>query len=272
MAPDNSFKPNALPETAICFTDVTVELAGLLIVDRVCASVPLGSSTAIIGPNGAGKTTLLLSILGEVPYSGKISFASSTKGAKKIGYVPQQIPLDRGSPTTVLELFSLGSQRLPLWLGLRRKTLIRAMELLEAVDVSHLAQRKLGKLSGGELQRVLLALALAQEPDILLLDEPTGSIDCGGEHVFCELLEDLRKQRGFTQLMVTHDLSMVTHHATHVICLNRTVVAEGPPAEVLTTQTLVNMFGLHMGLVNAHSLPDIPANCGSTCSHRGQDA
>jgi zinc transport system ATP-binding protein len=120
------------------------------------------------------------------------------------------------------------------------------------------------------MQRVLLALALGQEPDLLVLDEPASGVDFQGEHVFCELLENLRCQRGFTQLMVSHDLPTVTHHATHVICLNRRVAAEGPPREVLTAETLTAIFGLHMGLVNSRVLPDGSRSCSSPCC-RGVD-
>jgi zinc transport system ATP-binding protein len=128
-----------------------------------------------------------------------------------------------------------------------------------------LENRKIGALSGGEMQRVLLALALGREPDLLVLDEPASGVDFQGEHVFCELLDRLRCEKGFTQLMVSHDLPTVTHHATHVICLNRKVAAEGAPREVLTTETLTAIFGLHMGLVDSRALPSGKCSCSSSC-------
>jgi zinc transport system ATP-binding protein len=163
----------------------------------------------------------------------------------------------------------MGWQRDPLWFGVRKRHRSRATQLLSAVRADGLEARRLGALSGGEMQRVLLALALGQNPDLLLLDQPAAGVDFQGEHVFCELLEELRREQGFTQLMVSHDLATVTHHATHVICLNRKVAAEGPPREVLTNETLTAVSGLHMGLVDHRGLPDGNACCSGPDRARG---
>ncbi len=250
-------------DSAVVFHDVSVVLDGVTILDRISASAPCGGSTAIIGPNGAGKTTLLLTLLGQLPYTGRIRIHCAAGRRSRLGYVPQRLAFDRGLPMTVIEFMVMGKQRLPLWFGTRQPYRNRAMALLSAVKADGLAFRKLGALSGGELQRVLLALAIAQEPDLLILDEPASGVDFQGEHVFCELLEQLRHERGFTQLMVSHDLATVAHHATHVICLNRKVAAAGPPREVLTRENLAAIFGRHMGLVDAGSIPE---NCRSECA------
>ncbi len=149
----------------------------------------------------------------------------------------------------------MGIQKRPLWLGIRPSLKAHSLELLSMVKAEHLASRRLGDLSGGEMQRVLLALALQQEPELLVLDEPSAGVDFQGEHLFCELLDELRAAKGFTQLMVSHDLGMVFHHATHVICLKRHVFAEGTPDEVLTQENLMALFGMHMGLINPHAPP-----------------
>ena len=242
---------------AVVFNGVSVMLDGVTILDEISAIAPCGGSTAIIGPNGAGKTTLLLALLGQLPYTGHIQILCGAVGRRpRLGYVPQRLAFDRGLPMTVIEFMVMGKQRLPLWFGTRQPYRNRAMDLLSAVKADGLSSRKLGALSGGELQRVLLALALEQEPDLLILDEPASGVDFQGEHIFCELLEQLRHERGFTQLMVSHDLATVAHHATHVICLNRKVAAAGPPQEVLTRENLATIFGIHMGLVDAGSIPE----------------
>lgn len=247
---------------AVTFENVTVSLGGNCILDRISVRIPLGSCTAVVGPNGAGKTTMLLALLGEVPFTGDIRVFRADEGRPlRIGYVPQRLQFDRGMPLTVLEFMVMGRQRSPLWFGLRRAHRDRARQLLAAVKVDELEKRRIGALSGGEMQRVLLALALGQEPDLLVLDEPASGVDFQGEHLFCELLDKLRCERGFTQLMVSHDLPTVTHHATHVICLNRKVAAEGSPREVFTPENLTAIFGLHMGLVDSRALSSRDCSC-----------
>ena len=241
------------PTDAIDFCDVSVHRSGLSILDHVSASVPKGSCTVIVGPNGAGKTTLILALIGEMRHTGSISICTGRSGGPlRLGYVPQRISIDRGMPLTVMEFLVMGIQKRPLWLGIRPSLRTRSLELLSMVRAEHLAARRLGNLSGGEMQRVLLALALQQEPELLVLDEPSAGVDFQGEHLFCELLDELRSTQGFTQLMVSHDLGMVFHHATHVICLKRRVFAEGTPADVLTPDNLMALFGMHMGLINPH--------------------
>ncbi len=251
---------------AVMFENVAVTLGGNTILENVSARIPQGSCTAIVGPNGAGKTTMLLSLLGEVPFTGGIRVSRADEGRHlRIGYVPQRLQFDRGMPVTVLEFMVMGWQRRPLWFGVRRGYRDRARGLLASVKLDGLENRRIGALSGGEMQRALLALALGQEPDLLVLDEPASGVDFQGEHVFCELLDKLRCEKGFTQLMVSHDLPTVTHHAAHVICLNRRVAAEGPPGEVLTAETLTAIFGLHMGLVDSRALPNGKCSCSSPC-------
>jgi zinc transport system ATP-binding protein len=270
----NSQKSNEVfADTAVLFENVSVDRGGVSILDSVTARVPRGGCTAIIGPNGAGKTTLLLALLGEMPYKGHIHAACNvTGGCSRIGYVPQRITFDRGMPITVTEFLVMGVQQKPLWFGVRGALKRQSVELLASVKAEHLAERRLGALSGGEMQRVLLALALQQNPELLVLDEPAAGVDFQGEHVFCELLDGLRRANGFTQLMVSHDLATVTHHATHVICLNRKVAAEGPPRQALTDANLTAIFGKHMGLVASRSMPDGRAVCSAPCCEEDRHA
>lgn len=257
--PDN----NGNIEAVLNINNVSVNLGNINILENVTAEIQEGGSTAIVGPNGAGKTTLLLAILGHIPFKGSIKFRSGK--TPRIGYVPQKLTFDRGLPLTVLEFMAMGIQRLPLWLGIKSSNKDKGYSLLESVGAESLASRRLGALSGGEIQRVLLALAIQQDPEMLVLDEPAAGVDLRGGAVFCELLEELRLSRGFSQLMVSHDLGVVTHHATHVICLNRKVIAQGPPKEVLTSDNLTAMFGMHMGLVDSKAMPEGHATCSADC-------
>lgn len=262
-----------MPGTAaVKYIDVSVRLGGNTILDGVSAHIPRGSSTAIVGPNGAGKTTMLLTLLGKTPYKGTIETSKTETGSPpRIGYVPQRLTFDRGMPITVVEFMVMGWQRFPLWFGVKSRFREKAKKLLAEVKAENLEKSKLGSLSGGEMQRVLLALALGQNPDLLVLDEPASGVDFQGEYIFCELLESLRKKQGFTQLMVSHDLATVTHHASHVICLNRKVAAEGPPNDVLTNENLTAIFGMHMGLVDRRAMPDGEVSCTAECCEHGSE-
>ena len=240
---------------AISFENVSVTIGGVRILESVDAQVRRGSATAIIGPNGAGKTTLLLAALGQLPFTGRIRIPDTPRGAARLGYVPQRLDFDRGMPMTVMDVMVMGPQRRPLFVGRSRRRMDAAMSLLESVKADSLASRRLGALSGGELQRVLLALAIQRDPDVLVLDEPSSGVDIAGGSLLCELLDTLRAARGFTQLMVTHDLSLVTAHATDVICLNRRVMGQGPTSSTLNAAVLAATFGLHLGVADLHPLP-----------------
>jgi zinc transport system ATP-binding protein len=244
-----------MSQVAVSFENVSVAIGGVRILESVNATVTRGSATAIIGPNGAGKTTLLLATLGQLPFTGRIRILDTPRGPARLGYVPQRLDFDRGMPLTVMDLMVMGPQRRPLWTGRSRRHCEAALALLESVKADPLADRRLGALSGGELQRVLLALAIQRDPDILVLDEPSSGVDIAGESLLCELLDTLRGHRGFTQVMVTHDLSLVTAHASDVICLNRRVMGQGPTHTTLTAEVLAATFGIHLGVADLHPLP-----------------
>jgi zinc transport system ATP-binding protein len=232
-------------EVAIAIRGVNVHLRKQEILEDVTCDVPAGRITAVIGPNGAGKTTLLLAVLGLVPYRGRITFPAFRGAAPRIGYVPQRLALDRGLPCTVQDLFALALKGGPHWVGMSEDTRRRIRENLERVGAGKLEQRFLGKLSGGEMQRVLLALALEGDPDILLLDEPTAGVDAPGEQLFCDILSDLQRERNLTVVLISHDLSVVSHHAEQVICLNKTVRCSGG-LSVLSEENLLKTYGLHI--------------------------
>jgi zinc transport system ATP-binding protein len=246
----------SLTGATVSFEDVTVERGGVPIVTSVSATVPPGRFTAIIGANGAGKTTLLLALLGKIDHGGAVRVVTPFPDRPpRIGYVPQRFEFDRGMPLTVIEVLLMGRQRRPLFFGRDKRFGSEVAEILDAVGAAHLADRQLGALSVGEQQRVLLALSLQRGPDLLLLDEPAAGVDYRGEQLLCGLLDTLRERLGFTQVMVSHDLGIVTAHADHVICLNRRLIGEGPPDEILTPDVLEATFGVHRGMPHLEGLP-----------------
>jgi zinc transport system ATP-binding protein len=237
-------------KAAVSLTNVTVRLGAQLALDGVTAEVPPRGLTALIGPNGAGKTTLLKAILGLVPFEGRITFPHYG-GRPRFGYVPQSLGVDAGSPLTVMDFMLLKLQRRPLWLGRRRPAAVEALRQLRAMRAEELADRPLGELSGGERQRVLLAAAVSgpgKGPQVLLLDEPAAGIDAAGGELFAELLAKLTEERGMTTVLVSHDLSVVSAHARHVLCLNRRLMGEGCAAETISTETITAMYGRGKGL------------------------
>lgn len=206
-----------------------------------------GELTALIGANGAGKSTLLKAILGEIPHSGTLQYIDA-KGVRSghplIGYVPQQLSFDLNTPTSVFDLFMACLTDIPSWLAGPRKVRARVGQSLARVQTEHLMDRRLGALSGGELQRVLLALALDPIPDLLLLDEPVAGIDRNGLELFYRIVDDLRQNYDLSIILVSHDFGLVAKHADRVVLLNGTVICSGTPAEVFSDLRTREEFGM----------------------------
>ena len=234
---------------AIIFESVRLRRGGLCTLDNVNARVPRGSNTVLIGPNGAGKTSLLLCLLGQLKHEGRIDILPLADGSSpRLAYVPQQLALDPHMPLLVREFLALGADHWPLWLGSRTRVREQAGRALALVGAEHLCNARMGRLSGGESRRVLLAAALLRNPDILVLDEAEAGVDVLGEQLFWQTLDAARRSLGFTQLMVSHNLSLAAHYASHIICLNRNVQAEGPPRLCLGSAQLLRLFGLPIHL------------------------
>lgn len=220
--------------------DVCVVLGGAPVIQGITLQVERGSTVALIGPNGAGKTTFLRAALGLVPLaSGSIRLFGvpvSQLGElrRKVGYVPQRLDFDRYLPLTTYEMLRAYAPH-----ASRR----RIEDALHEVGISNLANRPLGKLSGGQLQRAVIALNLLREPEILFLDEPATGVDVEGEARFYEVIENLRQQHRLTVLLVSHDLSVVTRYASQVLCINRRLFCFGPPAEALSAETIRMVYG-----------------------------
>jgi len=255
---------------SVCFENVCLSRGGNRILNNICATAPAGGSTVLVGPNGAGKTTLLLCLIGEMAYTGRIQFAGLER-QPRTAYVPQHLIMDRSLPLRVCEFLALSRQRQPLWLGLRPWARNEGRQLLQMVKAEHLEQSRMGDLSGGELRRVLLAAALGRNPELLVLDEPAAGVDVRGERLFWELLDNARHERGFTQIMVSHNLPLVAHYATHVVCLNKTVCATGAPRATLTSSTLMELFGVPIHLYPDQCDPEDPGcpQCGVVSEAEG---
>lgn len=234
---------------------LSVTLGGVPVLKDVSLHVNCGELIAIVGPNGAGKTTLLRAMLGEVRYSGTIHF--QVKGSPSehphIGYVPQKLNYDLDSPISVLDLIASAVSADPVWLGVKPSLRKNIAASLESVSAEKLLYKKIGELSGGELQRVLLAMAMMPEPDLLLLDEPMSGVDAKGLSLFYQIASSLTKKKDVTILLVTHDLIGVAPHADRMILLNKSVIAGGKPAEVLSDERLIKALG--PSLWNISKLP-----------------
>lgn len=241
----------------VSIRDLRVDLGGSPILSGVSADLARGRVTALIGLNGSGKTTLLRALVREYPYRGTVRFHCghdhSRPTPEHIGYVPQKLTLDARLPLTVKDLLALALSRRPLFLGVSKATTARIVGLLERVGMVEHIDRPVEGLSGGQLQRVLLALALDPKPELLLLDEPAAGIDFKDQQKFYDLIADLNRYAGVTVLLVSHELTMVNRHADHVLCLrDGRIQCEGPPREVLTPGNLAQTFGTDMHVHHSH--------------------
>ncbi len=204
-----------------------------------------GQLTVLIGPNGGGKTTLLRAMLGLVPYGGSILHLDEHDkpfSGLKTGYVPQQLPFDKQMPVTVRDLLAAALSPRPVWTGVSHKTRSQALQALAMAQAEALIDRRLGALSGGELQRVLLALALNPTPDLLILDEPVSGVDHNGQALFLDTVNALRKQQHMAILLVSHDWTLVQEYADQVVLIDKTVKAIGTADEVFSSAAFMASF------------------------------
>lgn len=210
--------------------------------NSVSFSIEEGDSLAVIGPNGAGKTTLLKSLLGSIDYEGEIIWHKKPK----IGYVPQRFDFDRTIPLTVLEFFLLSKSDKDFWFP-SRQAIAEITQALNHVNAYKLINRRIGELSSGEFQRVLIAHAIFGNPNILFFDEPTTGIDIEGEITIYSLLKHLAKELSLTLVLISHDLNIVFEYANKVVCLNKKMLCSGSPAHILTPEHLSELYGGTVG-------------------------
>lgn len=243
-----SFIPhNKSCDKACCLRlqNVGVQIGSDTILENVNLHVHCGELVALIGPNGAGKSTILKAILGQREYDGVIAFSMPGVRHRKpprIGYVPQSPTFDPGDPMSVADLFACCMTRRPAFLGLSKPMREKVMLCLERVHGTDLIDKRVGTLSGGQLQRVLLALALEPVPNILVLDEPLSGIDAAGNGELMDMLDEIRNNYDLSILMTTHDFGMLRRYADQVILVDKTVIAQGTPDEVMQSDAFLTTF------------------------------
>ena len=224
--------------------DLSVKIGSNVIIEDVNLHVHCGEMVALIGPNGAGKSTLIKAILGQQPYDGVISFSVPGQRNRKlkIGYVPQSPSFDAGDSVTVADLFACCMSKRPAFLGLSKAMREDILMCLERVRSENLIDKRVGTLSGGELQRVLLALALEPLPNLLILDEPLSGVDVEGMETLMDMLDEIRQTYDLSILMITHDFSMLGRYADQVVLLNKRPLCQGTPFEVLNSDAFREAF------------------------------
>lgn len=229
--------------------NLSVHIGNETILEHVNLHVHCGQLVALIGPNGAGKSTFIKAILGQRDYDGVIVFSVPGQRYPKarIGYVPQSPAFDPGDPFSVADLFACCMSRRPAFLGLSKSMRETVLDCLSRVHGEDLIHKRVGSLSGGELQRVLLALALEPMPNILILDEPLSGVDVEGMETLMDMLDELRKTYDLSILMTTHDFSMLPRYANHVVLLDQQVKCQGTPEEVLSSEAFRTAFHMKGG-------------------------
>jgi manganese/iron transport system ATP-binding protein len=253
--------------------EVSVRYGTRLALDAVSLAVVQGAQVAVVGPNGAGKSTLFKAVVGLLPIaSGEVLLHGQARSEYKepIAYVPQREEVDWRFPVTVFDVVAMGRYGRGKWLTRLTVADRRAVhQSLERLDVEDLAHRPIGELSGGQQQRVFLARALAQEPHVLLLDEPFTGVDVSTREATLDLLAGLRS-RSVTVLVSTHDLDLAAGRFDQVVLLNHKLVKAGAPREVFTEENLQEAFSGQMVVVDGRVIV-VDQCCGGERTDQGAD-
>ena len=240
-----------MPQPIIRFLNASFGYPGVLALSKITLDIAAGEFVGVIGPNGSGKTTLCKAVLGLMaPVSGSLNiFQCACEKLRchhraRIGYVPQKGVLDKHFPITVLETVLMGrygALGLLRWPGRADREM--ALDALAQVGMADHREMRLGQLSGGQQQRVLIARALAQQPQVLLLDEPTTGIDLVTQYRVLELVSRFHQTLGLTIVLITHDVDMIRPHVDRLVLLKTRLYAAGPPDVVLNPELLQQVYG-----------------------------
>ena len=253
----NSTKDKVFDNTAIIVSDgCCVQLGNTQALDDVTFSITKGKKVAVVGPNGGGKSTLFNALAGLVPVvngSLKINGLSPQDAKGLISYVPQRDLINRNFPLSVKQVVEMGLvSKNSLNLFSRKQINLKIKEALENVGLSEKINQNINNLSGGQFQRVLIARGLAQDADILLLDEAFSAVDVGAQEDIMSLISDINLD-GKTILVATHDINNLEEKFDEVLCLNRHCCAYGNPSEVLTKDVIKEMYGPHYEMFKSHT-------------------
>ncbi len=254
-------------ELAIFLKDVWVRYNHHIVLENINLKIMVKEIVSIVGPNGSGKTTLLNTILGfKEPFKGCVSvFGQHPQDMKRngmIGYLPQSSPHDTQFPVGVFDVVAMSRYgRKPFWGRLKKQDTEQIQECLQKVDMADFQSHHFGSLSGGQKQRVLIARALALQPKILILDEPSTGLDSIAQDQFYKMLQKLRIDEELTILMVSHDIGVVSEIVDQIACLNKQIHFHGNPREGIPSEALNKVFGKDIHFV----LHD--KNC-ETCENR----
>ena len=240
--------PGTMDHSLLTVSNLSVRFGEKIVIDDLSFEVGKDQTLAVIGPNGAGKTVLFRALLGLTPHRGEVKW----KKGIRVGYVPQRLSVESDLPITTAEFFELK--------GISKDEARHTLKMVGFKEDSphpghleeHVLSRKLGVLSGGELQRVLIAWALVGAPEVLLFDEPTAGVDASAEETIYSLLHRLHDEEKLTIILISHDLQVVYRYATTVLCLNKEKVCYGPPQSVLHQESLEKLYGKDVGFYHHH--------------------
>ena len=228
-----------------------------VVLDDVNLHIHCGSLNAIIGKNGAGKSTLVRAILKDVPTVGTIEYRDTKNGKMKdlkIGYVPQAINIEKNTPLSVYDLIASFQYHYPVFLPKNKRIYEEIKKHLETFEAADLIDKQVCNLSGGQLQRVLLSMAVADKPKLLLLDEPVSGIDKNGMELFYKTITYLKEHYDLAIILISHDLDYVKKYADHVVLLDRTVLKQGTVTEVFESPEFRSVFSVESENVWIHGM------------------
>lgn len=226
--------------------DIGVSIGEQNILQHVNLHIHCGTLAAVIGKNGAGKSTLIRAILGDIPHTGTIEFKNRENGhmqKMRIGYVPQSLNIEKKTPISVYDMIASYQSRYPVFWKKSKKLYEKIKEHLAVFKAEELIDKQVCNLSGGELQRVLLSMAVMDEPNLLLLDEPVSGIDQNGMDLFYHTISELKRHYDLAIILISHDLDYVAQYADQVILIDGTVKKQGTVRQVYESAEFQEIFG-----------------------------